>query len=325
MDLICTSWSSLATYGFKPDTLVIGNGASINIHRSFAYEALKDSAGDEVRKIMEQANEHDFEALLSRLSTALNVLDMYDFEFDDAIEKITQTQNKVKNGLIAAVTSVHPAAYPPLAKKLKPLATFAAQFNTVLSLNYDLLLYWATYSVGSDKPAHFMDCWNSGSFSFDAPKYRRTKGSKPVLVFYPHGNLFINATVTGAEQKVASGYGKSLLEVIRESLKERSFPLFVSEGESEKKLSQIRSSDYLSYVLQKQIKEKSIGSTCFYGCSFNDRDNHIWLPLLEKSDFTVAVVYDDNDQERFRRACWSAKVSGSVYVTSPADTLMWAG
>ena len=64
-----------------------------------------------------------------------------------------------------------------------------------------------------------------------------------------------------------------LIELIRQGLRQKEYPLFVAEGDSDKKLEQIQRSGYLSYCLGKL--ERIEQSLVIYGLSLGDNDQHI--------------------------------------------------
>lgn len=100
----------------------------------------------------------DFEMILRLVWQASNV--NRSLQIPD--NRTHQAYLNVRNCLIQAVRDIHPE-YEQVSDKLPNMYQFLKGFDTVLSLNYDLLIYW-TMTYGSDiQDGHlFKDCflWN---------------------------------------------------------------------------------------------------------------------------------------------------------------------
>lgn len=260
----------------------MGNGASRALHQDFTYESLLEAARKigkiprEVEQIFKNLDTTDFELVQSMLSHARRI--NHALEIEDQ-GKIAAIYEDIRQALIAAVNSVH-VPYPAVVDHLQPIAEFMRHFKFVISLNYDLIVYWAMLWANDHpkKTDMFKDCFIAGEFDHDWKKYIESiKGAKSsTLVFYPHGNLALaSESTTGNETKVAKGNDMNLLASITKTWKERdAIPLFVSEGESRQKLRAIMRSPYLSTVYASVLP--NTGSTIvIYGCSLGDQDEHI--------------------------------------------------
>jgi hypothetical protein len=71
--------------------------------------------------------------------------------------------------------------------------TFASAFPTVVSLNYDLTLYWAMLLFNAANGSWFKDAFHDGEFQTDWEYLLRPYGhaAGATLVFYPHGSLSV--------------------------------------------------------------------------------------------------------------------------------------
>ena len=65
---------------------------------------------------------------------------------------------RLKNSLIESVRNVHPDYSDINMNTLKKISKFLSKFDTVLSLNYDLIVYWS--ALIEVNPTHkFKDCF----------------------------------------------------------------------------------------------------------------------------------------------------------------------
>src|SRR4030042_5142733 len=142
MEIMIHNWLDIAT-DYR-DTLVLGNGASIAIHHAFNYRSLFQRAQEEsliipgLATIFTEMKTGDFELVLRYISIAEYVnraLGIKDSKIHTAYED-------VRKALIETVQKIHPM-YKTAEPHLKPAYEFMKGFKTVVSLNYDLLIYWA--------------------------------------------------------------------------------------------------------------------------------------------------------------------------------------
>lgn len=216
-------------------------------------------------------------------------------DIDD--EKTEQAYAHVRDCLIAAVRNIHPE-HEAVADQISRIYEFLKGFNTVISLNYDLVVYWAMmYGLDVDDRHAFKDCFVGTDFDDDWQRFRDPIGKQKScsLVFYPHGNLVLARDKIENERKISSG-GLSLLEGILSKWEKGSYvPLFVSEGTSEQKIKSIHSSYYLNTVYREVLPNLPT-DIVIYGWGLGDHDLHI-VDRISKSDIKkVAVSVFGNDQ-----------------------------
>lgn len=282
------------------DTILLGNGASIAIDNRFRYKSLLTEArkkrliSKEIESLFDYFRTQDFEFILSRV--------WHTYHINKALkikDKITLTAyNQIRDALIRVIHDIHPE-YADIERYLSPISTFLSKFKTVLSLNYDLIIYWAMlYSNERYKRIKFKDCFQKSRFNYDWEEYRKpiSGAKKTTLVFYPHGNLILANLIDGSEKKLKKGRIKNLLDQIIEFWNSKSYtPLFVSEGDSEQKLIAIRRSSYLDIVYN-SILPSVENSIVIYGCSLDGNDDHIIESIFSSSIEKVAVsVYTGSD------------------------------
>ncbi len=310
------------------DTLLIGNGASIAVNKSFNYGSLFKYAKDpinnlmspEVEKLFKSFKTEDFELVLRLVWQASEVNSHLGIKDKD--NRAHDAYFLVRDCLIKSVRGIHPG-YDEVSQYLPYIYRFLKKFKTVLSLNYDLILYWAMMYGNSEtqkeaekesknKCPAFIDCFdfdgkdpsNRGELEFsDNLQQFREKYDKSTSVFYPHGNLIFRRNIMGSESKIrANDKGtKRLLEVILESWKSEKFvPLFVSEGTTEQKIASIQNSYYLSTVYREVLTDPT-DSLVIYGWSLDDRDIHILERMSNSGIKRVAVsVHGKDDKFAYR-------------------------
>lgn len=291
-------WEEIAGY-FERGTALIGNGASIAVDRSFGYEGLLQEARRrglltaEVEELFRSFETNDFELALRLVWHATMVNSA--LRIPDGLTR--QVYQDIRRALIETVRAVHPA-HADVAARVPRMYRFLKQFSTVLSLNYDLLVYWTmTYGLDVQDRHQFKDCFLDGKFDDDWKRFRRrTREQTNTLVFYPHGNLALCRDLLDNEDKIHD-QGKGLLGAILHAWSTGEFiPLFVSEGTSAQKLSAIQNSYYLSTVYREVIPSLE-GTLTIFGWGMGEQEAHL-LQRLSKSDVdrVACSVYRGNQQ-----------------------------
>ena len=286
-------WAELADCGWE--SLILGNGASIALHSGFQYSALLHEAiqqpgvGPKVKALFERLGTTDFERVLGRLRNAKEVLDALSAD----AREVTRAYDNVRSALVNAVHEVHPA-YGKVQRDLPTFGQFLRLFRKVVSLNYDVLVYWALLRVNDDTPLAVKDGFVPDPTDPDRGALRFPEGDwkwllrdhagvkNPTLIVYPHGALILAAERDGRHRKIVTaealretGGPTGLLSTITQAWADEGVvPLFVSEGDSVQKRAAIRRNDYLSLVYA-QILPSLGESVVIYGWSMRDQDAHL--------------------------------------------------
>ena len=294
---------------YENGNLIIGNGASVALHQKFRFDSLKEEAeklrlfNDDISKLFIEFDTSDFELILRLVWHAKLVnkhLGIIDQKIDSAYENI-------KEALIKVVKEVH-CEHSDIADQLPQLYQFTKQFRTVVSLNYDLILYWILMYGNRNEDGHrFKDCFQgSGLFRNNWQDLRNPirKEKEVTLSLYQHGNLSIFRDAKNTETKVQRGDFEGLLEVITSQWEDNKIPLFVAEGTGTKKLESIKSSSYLSTifyeVLPDLITQKA--NLVIYGWSLGKQESHLVKQIFKnKQSGKVAISIFQNNQEECHR------------------------
>jgi hypothetical protein len=211
---------------------------------------------------------------------------------------------RVRKSLILAVRDVHPE-YNEISGQLPLIYEYLKKFDTVISLNYDLIVYWVVmYGFGVRDRHVFKDCFLNGNFDENWSRFRRPISfidGKVTLVFYPHGNLVLRRNALEQESKI-SAQEVGLLDSILNAWESGYFiPLFVSEGTASQKISSIQNSYYLSTVYKEVLPSPKTNLT-IYGWGLGDHDVHILRKMLPANIKRVAISVFRNDQDYCNRA-----------------------
>jgi len=311
------------------DCLLIGNGASIAVRGEFGYTYLFQEAisqgiiNEDAEKVFQEFTEPesqpDFEHVLAMLATASRVNRVLSIQD----EKTNITYENIRNGLIKAVTSIHPD-HANVIDELEKAGNFASHFKSVVSLNYDLIFPWIRMLAKDNPPKiAFKDGFGAGGYFMDdwekVKEPLRYRGENSVIMcYYPHGSL---SFVTNEDNRVVKisadkAHEKNLLKTITNKWMEGyCVPLFVSEGTSPQKLNAIRRSAYLSEIYYRVLPNK-VGSTLvIYGSSIQENDAHIFSALLTGriSDIAVSMYQpkdfesESDDIEKMLKKCAAGK------------------
>ena len=175
---------------------------------------------------------------------------------------------------------------------------FMKRFKTVISLNYDLIIYWARMYGQDIKDRHsFKDCFISSSFDDDWSKFYDPISSEKscTLVFYPHGNLVFARDKIENERKIVSSSMDLLSEILRKWENGSYVPLFVSEGTSKQKVKSIQGSYYLNTIYREVLPRVS-ENLVIYGWGMGEHDIHILQRIAKSKVKNIAVSVFGNDQ-----------------------------
>ena len=171
------------------------------------------------------------------------------------------------------------------------------RFETVVSLNYDLIVYWAALYGNNILGRWFKDCFVDGVFREDWNAAREPYGAEgSTLFFYPHGNLVLARREPSDEGKISVRNANNLLgEIFNRWEGGTLIPIFICEGTSGHKFNSIKDSGYLHRVYREVMP--AIGeSLVVYGWSMSGQDNHIIDSLKRGNIQRVAFSVYGNDQ-----------------------------
>lgn len=299
--------------------LLIGNGASISIDNNFRYKSIYEAAikngslRKKEHKIFTSLKTSDFEHVLHALTTSIEMINCTT-SHTRTIKKMRMIYQNTKTSLITTIRSIHATAKENYNIHRDNIISFFSRFDTIFSLNYDIIPYWAIMDAQNEQGcrAPFKDCFIHGIFNqkWDHLREPLTNCDKSTLIFYPHGQLSLITNRDGTEEKVSSASNEPLLTTVAKKINNPGVrPLFVSEGSSHQKLLAISRSAYLSNVYNIALREPKPSLTIF-GWSISENDNHIMDAIAFSGVQRIAISVHNGTEEAMAasRANLEAKV-----------------
>lgn len=270
-------------------SLLLGNGASRAVWNGFSYESLFDLAVDAVGHRLNDADlslfhefeSTDFETVLGAVHTARRVLTAIGLAPHQLMDRYLSIQLALRD----AIAESHVPWNSLAEETLTDLRSNYRKFTRVYTTNYDLLTYWAVMSDppdGSDFVDYF---WAEGSY-YD-PWNTDVWHSTATQIYFPHGAIHLRRTSDGRTRKEVSHGGEGLLAAFQVPFASGETPLFVTEGVASEKERVIRSSDYLSFVLDEMTRDEQ--PLVVVGHGLGDQDLHVARAAAAPIGRTVAV------------------------------------
>jgi hypothetical protein len=229
--------------------------------------------------------------------------------------------------LIKTLEEIHPSDFNTISSYVADCGNFLKNFDSVFSLNYDLLLYWINVNQNIFKDG-FGGANNSGTV--DNIFHIRYFAKKETCdLHYLHGGLHLFMLDDGSIVKLCRRHargeqeGRFLLnEISQVILSYKVLPLFVAEGSSTAKLKKIRSNIYLLNAYEKLSLLKD--SVIFiYGHSASISDEHIYNAIKDKNNLLYFSIYDESQLEDIKEnlTSFGIKPEEVVFVDSKSVNL----
>mgnify|MGYP004629031455 CR=1 FL=1 len=275
----------------KNTAIILGNGASISISSGFSYSNLYTKASTDNEfpaTIFNKLNTNNFEAVIYQLDIAKIVNEAITEPSPSITELnqiITNTNTKIRQSLIQTIQSIHPeySVLPFLThseETVKKLLNYLTQFEYIINLNYDLLVYYILLHQTNRFTDYFLpDNTANNKLTFNEEINWLTD---QVKLYYPHGNIVLGVNNIGEEEKITYHPPATLLQTIlnRWSNDTNFYPLFVCEGSSTEKIKSISRSYYLNYIYRNILPKLPENIIC-YGWSLSENDEHILKQILK--------------------------------------------
>lgn len=261
------NWEEISSHDWN--SLLLGNGFSMNIHGGFSYKSLYESIIENgiwmypcLSELFEKMN-NNFEEVLSALYYA-ELVHMYNKP------AISTLYRNVKEALIQALESSH-VEYQKV--PLQKVADALSNFREIYTTNYDLIPYWAFMDGHSHKFCDFF--WGPSFDSYDTDIYDRK-----TPIYYMHGAIHLRINEHGSIYKVSTSRDRTIQDILNDSsIKER--PLFITEGLYEEKHKRIMNNNYLHFCFTEL--ERTTSNLVIYGHSLTRKfDGHILDALIKK-------------------------------------------
>lgn len=266
--------------------VLLGNGFSIACRpKIFTYGRLYEQADfsriSETAKLgFEALGTQDFERVIKALRDTAEIAKKYRLS-QTMVSKLTSDADGLRELLVQTIASSHPAWPGEITEsEYACCRSFLANFDTIYTLNYDLLLYWTKMHTADDEKIDSDDGFRTPDENWDASYVAwESSSSHGQNMWFLHGALHVFDSGTEIQKYTWSKTQIRLIDQIRSALSKNLFPIFVSEGTSKEKLERIRHNDYLAKAYRSF--ESIQGALFIYGHSLAENDDH-YLKCIEK-------------------------------------------
>ena len=283
--------------------LLLGNGFSRALREDiFSYAALFDRAefhtlSPSARGAFDVLETTDFEVVMRALRAAASLVEIYEGANPELASQLRADADGLRELLVRTIAANHPdrPGDVPI-HSYERCRTFLSCFDTVYTLNYDLLLYWTLMQnelethIDSDDGFRTPDDGPEDYVTWEVEKTDHQN------IFYLHGALHIFDGGSEIKKYTWVNTGVPLIDQIRDALQHGLYPLFVAEGQSSQKLARIKHNEFLGRAYRSFAK---IGGGLYvYGHSMAVNDEHI-IKLIEKNKVSKLFIglYGDPNSE----------------------------
>ena len=243
--------------------LLLGNGFSIACFPDiFTYGSLfgqaNFNANPRLKKLFEALEVNDFEHVIKVVEGASKVMPCYISGDTQIADAMVSDARELKDILIQTLVKHHPDNPGSVSDEQfrhcrKFLSYFVGPGNDrgrIYTLNYDLLLYWTVMHSDPDGCSQVELAKNDGfGRSEDTEEeyvdWMGESSAREQRIHYLHGALHLFDAGHELSKYTWINTGITIIEQVRDAMDLGKFPLFVSEGESNKKLAKIKHSAYL--------------------------------------------------------------------------------
>lgn len=281
--------------------ILLGNGFSIACRPDiFAYGKLFEQAdfskiSPTAKNAFAALNTQDFEKVIKALRDSSKIVLSYGGPSALAAF-LNADADGLRELLVQTIAVSHPAWPGELdEQEYQACRAFLANFDTVYTLNYDLLLYWAHMHTPEGEDPSSDDGFRTSQDDFDAAYVVwEPDQSHEQNTWFLHGALHVFDSGTEIQKYTWSKTGVRLIDQIRDALNKNYFPLFVSEGTSAEKYERIRHNDYLAKAYRSFSSIQ--GALFIYGHSLAENDDH-YLRCIQRGKVSHLYVglYGDPD------------------------------
>lgn len=235
------------------------------------------------------------------LRNAVTILQLYGSGDADTQKRLQADATALREVLVHAIADSHPALPAEIApESYARCRTFLSGFSDVYTLNYDLLLYWAIMQEEVEPVLRFDDGFRTpeeGAAEYVTWEVEKTDRQN---VFYLHGALHLFDAGHEVQKYTWVNTGVRLIEQVRGALSQGLYPLFVAEGESDRKLERIKHSDFLGRAYRSFAKIG--GALVAFGLSFAENDDHILRRIARGKVATLLVgIHGDPETDKNKK------------------------
>lgn len=274
--------------------VLLGNGFSIACRPAiFAYGKLFEQAdfsqiSPTAKNAFAALRTQDFEKVIKSLRDASAIVTAYGGP-PTLAAILAADADGLRELLVQTIAATHPAWPGELTEdEYQICRVFLSNFDTLYTLNYDLLLYWVQMHTEEGKDPSSDDGFRKPEDDFDSPYVVwEPSQSHDQNMWFLHGALHIFDAGTEIQKYTWRNTGVRLINQIREALSHDYFPLFVSEGTSVEKYQHIRHNDYLAKAYRSFSSIQ--GALFIFGHSLAENDDH-YLRCIQRGKISHLYV-----------------------------------
>ncbi|MDO6487910.1 DUF4917 family protein [Colwellia sp. 6_MG-2023] len=300
--------------------LLLGNGFSMSYDPEiFSYNALnrfiEELKNPLITKLFNIINTKNFELVMQSLDNFCELANAFSSD-QEFIVQIEEASNSLKHSLIDAVKALHPEHVFKISDdKSQQCALLLKEYLTeggnIFTTNYDILLYWV---LMRNKVPNAIDGFGRevDQLSYNVEEIEWSEliwgpNKSRQNVHYVHGALPL---FDAGPRVIKEEYnGNYILENINKRVVNKQYPIFVTAGNAEEKLSHILHNQYLTHCYDKLTN--ITGSLVTFGFNFGEYDDHIIEAINLASSFNserngklfsiYIGVYNYNDEKHINK------------------------
>jgi len=284
---------ALAETGSSGRHILLGNGFSIACKPDiFRYAALFENADfASMSPFLESSfaalGTRNFEEVIDALRKASRLASVYSSD-TSLTDRMMADSESLRDILASTIAKSHPEM-PSEIQDEQYAATkrFLANFKSIYTLNYDLLLYWTIMHEVEGLEFRADDGFRTpdeGETDYVTWEVENTDNQN---IHYLHGALHIFDAHPTVQKYTWNHTGVRLITQVRQAMDRGLYPIIVSEGTSDQKIEVINHSNYLSRSYRSFAR---IGNSLFvFGHSLADNDDHI-LHLIPKGKIKALYI-----------------------------------
>lgn len=311
--------------------LLMGNGFSMAYEPNmFSYNKLADFIKNigsmNAKKLFDIFETSNFELIMEQLDKTLKISEEFGADIN-FIEKVKASTEELKSNLIDAVSGLHPEQVFEMSEsKSKNCKEFFKIFtNTegeLFTTNYDLLMYWVL--MRNDELRDLVSDGFGGNDS-DGIAWGNNKDSQNIHFLHGALQIFDNGIEIEKETYNRKDY---VLNNIKSRIRRNEYPVFVTSGNGDDKLKQIKHNSYLSFCYDKLCNVED--SLVTFGFNFGDYDDHIIRAInkaakLSERNFLKSIYigyYSDSDKAHAEKIANKFKTR-KVFLYCTKNVTVW--
>ena len=275
--------------------LLLGNGFSRACRNDlFSYTALFDAAkeqgllDDHLLETFDILGTDDFEIVMRALDDSARVYSVYAPDAPQLANRMRSDADTLRDTLAQVISANHPERANEIADaEFQHCRRFLRGFDSIYTLNYDLLLYWSL--MQNDIDGEPMKCDDGFRQPEDGIEdyVEWTLDIQTQNIFYLHGALHIFDGGSIIQKYTWSNTGIALVDQIRDALSKNRYPIYVSEGSSKSKRERVL---HNAFLIRGYRSLASLSSPLvIFGHSLSENDDHV-LDCIERSRIPMLFI-----------------------------------